>query len=496
MTAVDTLPPEAVPDTAHDHACRVRQAREVAIQGDQLATERQHARDKLTARERLECLLDENSFTELDLFRRQASGPLTDGVVAGSGTVHGRRVFAYAQDFRIFGGSLGEAHAAKIHKVMDLALAVGAPLIALNDSGGARIQEGVTALAGYGGIFRRNVRASGVIPQISVILGPCAGGAAYSPALGDLVVMSGPDALLFLTGPQIVEQVTHERIDARDLGGARVHRGNGVAHLVADDDLLAGDLVRALLCHLPQSEAGPLPLSPPRPPRAGDPGDVLPSRAREVYDVRDAAARIVDGGELLELAARWARNLVVGLARLDGSPVGVIANQPRHLGGTLDADAAQKGSWFVSLCDRFGIPLVVLVDTPGFLPGATQEREGVIRHGAAFLRAFARATVPRVTVTLRQAYGGAHIVMNSRDLGADHTLAWDGALIGVMGARQAVGLTERRAIAAGADAEALADAYAERHLPAERAAADGLVDEVIAPADTRDRLLAVLGARG
>jgi acetyl-CoA carboxylase carboxyltransferase component len=432
---------------------------------------------------RLELLLDPGSLRPL----RSGVG---DGVLAGSGSVCGRPVFAWAQDATVHGGALGARGGETIAHTIRRASAAGAPVVGFPHSGGARLQEGAAALAAYGAIFRAQALAR--VPQISVVAGPCAGGAAYSPALGDFVIMAGPGALMFLTGPGVVAQVTRERIGAAELGGPRVHRANGVAQLIAEDELQAGDFARALLGHLPQREGGALPLVPPRPPRPGDPRDVLPARAREVYDVRGVIARIVDGGELLELAGRWARNLVCGLGRLDGSPVGVLANQPRFLGGTLDAAAAEKGAWFVSLCERFGIPLVVLVDTPGFLPGATQERDGVIRHGAAFLRAFGKATVPRVTVTLRQAYGGAHIVMNSRDLGADHTLAWDGSLIGVMGPSQAVALIERRAIAAGADVAALAAVYAEEHLPAERAASAGLVDEVIAPADTRDRLLAVL----
>lgn len=438
------------------------------------------------AQARVELLLDPGTFRPL----RAAVG---DGVLAGSGRVNGRPAVAWAQDATHQGGSLGARGGETIARAIQRAAAGGAPVIGFPHSAGARLQEGTAALAAYGAIFRAQALAR--VPQLSVVGGACAGGAAYSPALGDFVIMAGPGALLFLTGPGVVEQVTRERIAPSDLGGPRVHRSNGVAHLLADDDLHACELARALLAYLPQLEGGSLPLSPPRPPRPGDPADVLPARPREVYDVRDVVARIVDGGDLLELSDRWGRNLVVGLARLDGSPVGVIANQPRHLGGTLDAIAAQKGAWFVSLCDRFGIPLVVLVDTPGFLPGATQERDGVIRHGAAFLRAFGRATVPRVTVTLRQAYGGAHIVMNSRDLGADHTLAWEGAQIGVMGSPQAVALIERRSIAAGADPLRLADEYAASHLPAQRAAAAGFVDEVIAPADTRDRLLAALEVR-
>ncbi|MEA2341592.1 MAG: methylmalonyl-CoA decarboxylase subunit alpha [Solirubrobacteraceae bacterium] len=445
------------------------------------------AHDVPLARARLELLFDAGSF-------RPTRSAVGDGVVAGSGRVAGRPLHAWAQDGTHKGGSLGAAGGETIARTIRRAAATGTPVVGFPHSGGARLQEGVAALTAYGAIFRAQSLAT--VPQISVISGPCAGGAAYSPTLGDLTVMAGAEARMFLTGPQIIERVTRERISAEDLGGAKVHGRNGVAHLVAPDDVAAADLVRRVLGFLPSVAGGGLPVAPPAPPRPGDPGHVVPERDREVYDVRDVAARILDGGDLLELAPRWARNLVTGFGRLDGHPVGLIANQPRHLGGCLDADSAQKGSWFVDLCDRYGLPLVVLVDTPGFLPGARQERDGVLRHGAGLLRAFSCATVPRVTVTLRQAFGGAHIVMNSRDLGADAALAWPGARIGVMGARQAVELVERRRIAAGADAAALADAYADEHLPVGRAAAEGFVDEVVAPDETRDRLIGELEVRG
>ncbi len=435
---------------------------------------------------RLELLLDPGTL-------RPLRADVGDGVAAGSGRVHGRPVFAWAQDGQHRGGSLGALGGETIAETIRRADGRGVPVVGFPHSGGARLQEGTAALTAYAAIFRAQARAR--VPQISVITGPCAGGAAYSPALGDLTVMVAADGLMFLTGPKVVEQVTREQVSAQALGGARVHGANGVAQLVAEDELAATELARELLAYLPPHEGASLPLAPPRPPRPGDPGDVLPARTALVYDVREVIVRIVDGGELRELAPRWARNLVVGFARLDGAPVGVIANQPRYLGGTLDARSSEKGAWFVRLCDRFEIPLVVLVDTPGFLPGTRQERDGVIRHGAGLLRAFARASTPRVTVTLRQAYGGAHIVMNSRDLGADHTLAWPSAQIGVMGARQAVELIERSAIAGGADRDTLAAAYGDEHLPVARAAAAGYVDEVIAPADTRDRLLSALGAR-
>jgi acetyl-CoA carboxylase carboxyltransferase component len=332
------------------------------------------------------------------------------------------------------------------------------------------------------------------VPQISVIGGPCAGGAAYSPALGDLTVMAGHDAKMFLTGPAVVERVTREKVTALELGGPKVHGRNGVAHLFAEHDVHAAEMVRSALAHLPSKAGGGLPLYPPADPAPGDPGEVLPAREREVYDVRDVAARLIDDGELLEFGPRWARNLVVGFARISGAPVGIIANQPKHLGGCLDAESSQKGAWFVDLCDRFGLPLVVLVDTPGFLPGVSQEQAGVIRHGASLLRAFSVATTPRITVTLRAAYGGAHIVMNSRDLGADLTMAWPHAKIGVMGPRQAVEIVNRREIAAGADADALSDTYAAEHLPVRVAASRGYVDEVVAPSETRERIAFALEA--
>jgi acetyl-CoA carboxylase carboxyltransferase component len=435
------------------------------------------------ARVRLELLFDPGMFRPV----RSAVG---DGFVAGSGRVNGRAVCAWAQDGGHRGGSLGAAGGETIARTIARADALGCAVVGFPHSGGARLQEGTASLQAYAAIFRAQSLAT--VPQVSVIGGPCAGGAAYSPALGDLTIMAGPDARLFLTGPQIVEAVTRERITSDELGGPKVHAHNGVAHLQASGDVEAAQLTRAFLSHLPSRVGDPLPLHPPREPLGSDPSETVPDEPRRVYDVRDVIARLVDGGELLELAPRWARNIVVGLACIDGSPVGVIANQPRHLGGCLDASSSEKGAWFVSLCDRFGIPLAVLADTPGFLPGATQEQAGVIRHGASLLRAFATATVPRVTVTLRQAFGGAHIVMNSRDLGATLTLAWPRARIGVMGAKQAVELVERRAIAAGADAASLARDYEERHLPVDVAAAAGHVDEIVSPADTRERLAELL----
>jgi acetyl-CoA carboxylase carboxyltransferase component len=438
--------------------------------------------EQLAARARLELLFDAGSYRPI----RSAVG---DGVLSGSGRVQGRAVCAWAQDGSFKGGSLGAAGGETIARTIQRADAMGVPVVGFPHSGGARLQEGVAALTAYGSIFRAQALAK--IPMISVVSGPCAGGAAYSPALGDFVVMT-QEAVMFLTGPKIIERVTREQISAADLGGPKVHGANGVSHMVARDDVHAAELVRELLTFLPNTIGSGTPLVPPVDAPGGDPSDPLPESDRKVYDVRDVAAALLDDGTLFELAPKWARNLTVAFGRIEGRAVGVIANQARYLGGCLDAAAAEKGAWFVDMCNRFGIPLVVLADTPGFLPGAAQEQAGVLRHGASLLRAFGAATVPRVTVTLRQAYGGAHIVMNSRDLGATLTLAWPKARIGVMGARQAVELVRRREIEAGADAALLAEAYEAEHLPVRIAAAAGFVDEVIAPSETRDRIAHVL----
>jgi acetyl-CoA carboxylase carboxyltransferase component len=516
MTAAEELPAiaDVVPDGAAapgDHVSLLRQARWLAIRGDRGATERQHAKGKLTARERLERLLDPGSFMEVDLFRRrQPSGPpgggapWTDGVVTGSGTVNGARVFAYAQDFRIFGGSLGEMHAAKIHKVMDLATAMGAPLIALNDSGGARIQEGVTALAGYGGIFRRNVQASGVIPQISVIMGPCAGGAAYSPALTDFIFMVRDTAHMFITGPDVVKAVTGESISHEQLGGAAVHEtASGVATFVYDDEVSCLDDVRYLLSLLPPNNHELPPAC-----ETGDPPgricprllDIVPADPKKPYDMREVIAEIADCGEFMELHERWAPNIVCALARLGGHTVGIVANQPMFLAGVLDIHASDKAARFIQLCDAFNIPLVTLVDVPGFLPGAEQEHGGIIRHGAKLLYAYCAATVPRVQVILRKAYGGAYIVMDSRSIGADLSFAWPGNEIAVMGAEAAVGVLHRRELATASDPgtlrERLAASYKQRLMHPYYAAERGLVDDVIDPEDTRVMVVRALEMLG
>ncbi|MFC4907584.1 acyl-CoA carboxylase subunit beta [Actinomadura gamaensis] len=478
------------------------------------ATRRQHAKGKLTVRERLELLFDPGTFQEVEQLRRhRASGfgledrrPATDGVVTGWGRVDGRTVFAYAHDFRVFGGSLGEAHAAKIHKLMDLAEAAGAPLVGLNDGAGARIQEGVTALAGYGGIFRRSVRASGVIPQISVVLGPCAGGATYSPALTDFVFMVRGTAQMYITGPDVVGAVTGESVTHEELGGAEMHGAvSGVAAIVCDDEAECLAEVRYLLSMLPSNNRELAPVA-----FTADPADrscdalldLVPPNPRQSYDVRDVIREIVDDGEVFEVHARWATNLVCALTRLDGHVVGVVANQPSVSAGVLDIPASEKGARFVQFCDAFSIPLVTLVDVPGFLPGKDQEYGGIIRHGAKLLYAYCNATVPRVQVILRKAYGGAYIVMDSRSIGCDLSFAWPTNEIAVMGAEGAANVVFRREIAAAPDPdEARAQRikeYRQELMHSYYAAERGLVDDVIDPADTRRvlvRSLAMLRAK-
>jgi acetyl-CoA carboxylase carboxyltransferase component len=450
-------------------------------------------RERLAPLGRLEALCDPGS---LELIRtrissRSARSAPGDGVVAGAGSVGGRPVYCYAQDQGFAGGSLGTAQAETIVRLLELAGRASAPVVGFIASGGARIDEGAGALGGYGAIFRQHVALSGRVPQISVITGTSAGGGAYSPALTDFVVMT-EDSRLFLTGPSVVEEVMGESVTMEELGGARVHSRNGVCDLVAEDDHDAAELVRDLLAHLPQSSAQPPDPAIPQEPFGGNPGAVVPTDPRKVYDVRAVIRSISDGSSMLELSPRWARNMVTALTRLNGHPVGVVANQPHHLGGAIDSSASEKAAGFIRRCDAFGLPLVVLVDTPGFLPGTKQESLGVIRRGAGLLHAFSAARVPKVTVVLRKAYGGGFITMNSRELGADLVLAWPGAEIGVLGARQAVGIINRRAIESSADPVAehdrLAAEYAERHLTADVAAAGGDVDEVIDPGETRARL--------
>jgi acetyl-CoA carboxylase carboxyltransferase component len=456
-------------------------------------------RQVLSPIERLEALCDRGSLTLLrsDVLSRRMGDKARpgDGVIAGAGRVDGRPVFCYAQDPSYLGGSLGEQHADSIVRVLQLAGRAGAPVIGFIESGGARIPEGTAALAGYARIFREHVKLSGRVPQISVICGASAGGGSYSPALTDFVVMT-ERANMFLTGPAVVREVMGEDVDAFSLGGPKVHERNGVAHFVAADDNDAALLVRDLLDHLPANQTERPPRWRPVGPPGYGAGEPVPEDERKVYDVRDVARGILDGGRLLEYGEKWARNVMCGFGRLDGRPVGVVANQPRYLGGVLDAESAAKAARFVRTCNQFGIALVVLVDTPGFLPGTKQEGAGVIRHGAKLVHAFAEAEVPKVTVVLRKAFGGAFIAMNARDLGADYAFAWPQAQIGVMGAKQAVTIVNRRDIAAAEDKQAareeLAAAYTDQHLSASVAAAEGFIDEVILPDDTRRRLCEAL----
>ncbi|MFI1866464.1 acyl-CoA carboxylase subunit beta [Streptomyces jumonjinensis] len=515
MTALDDRPrtaeepaPPSRPDL-HARTTELLRLRQAVRGGPGAgATEAQRTRGKLTVHERLDLLFDDGTFVEIEGFRRhRASGfgledrrPHTDGVVTGWGRVHGRTVFAYAHDFRIFGGSLGESHAEKIHKIMDMAEAAGAPLVSLNDGAGARIQEGVSALAGYGGIFRRNVRASGVIPQISVMLGPCAGGATYSPALTDFVFMVRGISQMFITGPDVVEAVTGEKVSQEQLGGADLHAAvSGAASFAYDDEESCLEDVRHLLSLLPANNRE---LPPAVAPEDGLDGldesllDVVPADPHQPYDMREVIARLVDDSEFLEVHERWAPNLLCALARIDGRTVGLVANQPQHLAGVLDIEASHKGASFIQICDAFNIPLVTLVDVPGFLPGTQQEHSGIIRHGAKLLYAYCNATVPRIQVILRKAYGGAYIVMDSRSIGCDLSFAWPTNEIAVMGAEGAVNVIHRRAMAAAEDPEAtrrvLTEEYRDALMHPYYAAERGLVDDVIDPRATRPVLAEAL----
>ncbi len=489
-----------------ERIARLERMRDEAAQGGgPVRVERQHAWGKLTARERLDVLLDPGSFVELDAFVTHRATEfgldrqhfLGDGVVTGHGMIDGRLVFVFSQDFTVFGGSLSEAYAEKICKVMDLAMKVGAPVIGLNDSGGARIQEGVVSLGGYADIFLRNVLASGVIPQISVILGPCAGGAVYSPAMTDFTVMVDGTSYMFVTGPNVVKAVTHEEVDAESLGGAAVHTGrSGVAHLSAADEAQAMDHVRRLLAHLPQNN-----LSDPPHVATADPSGrmdaeldaVVPDEPHTPYDMHDVLRRVVDDGAFFELQPLWAGNILIGYARLGGRPVGIVAQQPSVLAGALDIDASVKAARFVRTCDAFNIPLVTFVDVPGFLPGVAQEHGGIIKHGAKLLYAYCEATVPKVTVITRKAYGGAYDVMSSKHIRGDMNFAWPTAEIAVMGAEGAVNIVFKDAIAGAEDqaserARLVAEYETEFSNPYV-AAARGYIDEVILPRETRPRLI-------
>ncbi len=493
--------------TNEERTARLEAMRERArLGGGRVRIDQQHARGKLTARERVELLVDAGSFVEIDAFvtARGSDGDddaiLGDGVVTGHGTIDGRNVFVFSQDFTVFGGSLSEAYAAKVCKVMDLAMRVGAPIIGLNDSGGARIQEGVVSLGGYADIFLRNTLASGVVPQLSVVMGPCAGGAVYSPAITDFTVMVEGTSYMFVTGPNVVKAVTHEDVDAERLGGATTHTTrSGVAHIAAPDEATALATARRILSFLPQNNLA----DPPRRPPGDDPerrepalDRVIPDDASRPYDMHDVIGPVVDDGDFLEIQPGWAENVIVGFARLGGRSVGIVAQQPSVLAGALDIDASVKAARFVRTCDCFNIPLVSFVDVPGFLPGVDQEDGGIIRHGAKLLFAYCEATVPKLTVITRKAYGGAYDVMSSKHIRGDMNFAWPTAEIAVMGPAGAVNVIHRDAIDAAADPDVerarLIAEYEEQFANPYIAASRGYVDDVILPSETRPRLIRAL----
>jgi propionyl-CoA carboxylase beta chain len=476
--------------------------------GGQDRLDRQHAAGKLTARERIDLLFDPGTFEEVDKlvthrcldFGMADQIVPGDGVVAGHGLVDGRQVFAFAQDFTVFGGSLSETNAAKIVKIMDLAMKLGAPVVGLNDSGGARIQEGVLSLAGYADIFLRNTLASGVIPQISAIMGPCAGGAVYSPAITDFTIMVKNTSYMFVTGPDVLKTVTHEDVSKEDLGGAMTHNAtSGVAHFAVEDDRECLALIRELLSFMPSNNLDDAPRS-----ATSDPPDreepaldrMVPANPSQPYDMLDVILAIVDEGDFLEVHQHYAKNLLVGFARLDGRPVGIVANQPAVLAGTLDIDASVKGARFVRFCDAFNIPLVTFEDVPGFLPGTVQEYGGIIRHGAKLLFAFAEATVPKVTVITRKAYGGAYCVMSSKHIRTDFNYAWPTAELAVMGPEGAVNILYKRELDASADPAAARSEkvkeFREKFANPYIAAGRGFLDEIIRPRATRRKLIATL----
>ncbi|MGH7033612.1 MAG: acyl-CoA carboxylase subunit beta [Stellaceae bacterium] len=460
----------------------------------------QHAKGKLTARERLELLFDPDSFEEWDMFVEHRSTDFGideqkvpgDGVVTGHGLVNGRTVFAFSQDFTVFGGSLSEAHAEKICKIMDQAMKVGAPVIGLNDSGGARIQEGVASLAAYAEVFQRNVLASGVIPQISLVMGPCAGGAVYSPAMTDFIFMVKDSSYMFVTGPDVVKTVTQESVSQEELGGAVTHTTrSGVADLAFENDVVALLQLRRFMDFLPLSNRSKPPVRP-----TADPADraepsldtLVPLNPNKPYDMRELIVKIADEGDFFELAPDWAKNILIGFVRLDGHPAGIVANQPMVLAGCLDIDSARKAARFVRFCDCFDIPLVTFVDVPGFLPGTTQEYGGIIKHGAKLLYAFAEATVPKVTVITRKAYGGAYDVMSSKHLRGDVNYAWPSAEIAVMGPKGAVEIIFRGDLGDPAKIEARTEEYREKFANPFVAGARGYIDDVITPQSTRRRV--------
>ena len=495
--------------TADDKIEQLREMRARArLGGGEERIARQHERGKLTARERVERLLDPGTFREIDMFvthRTVGFGIeelkiLGDSVVTGWGKVNGRTVYVFSQDFTVFGGSLGEVHAEKICKIMDLAMKNGAPVIGINDSGGARIQEGVVSLAAYAYVFQRNVMASGVVPQISAVMGPCAGGAVYSPAMTDFILMVKETSFMHITGPEVIRAVTREEVTSEELGGAVTHNTrSGVAHFAAEDEDEAFETLRSLLSYLPQNNAEDPPFVPTDdPPDRADEGlnTIVPENPNKPYDIKKVIAMVVDDGEFLEVHQGYAQNIVVGFARLGGLSVGIVAQQPQVLAGVLDIDASRKGARFVRFCDAFNIPIITLVDVPGFLPGVAQEHGGIIVHGAKLLYAYCEATVPKITIITRKAYGGAYDVMSSKHIRGDISYAWPSAEIAVMGPDGAVNIIFRKEIGAAEDPEArreaLVDEYRRTFANPYVAAARGYIDDVIEPAQTRSRLIEAL----
>ena len=481
-----------------------------AMKGDPVRVEKQHNAGKMTARERIDALLDQDSFVELDALVKHRNSnfgldkkrPEGDGVITGHGTINGRTVYLFAQDFTVFGGALGEAHAQKICKVMDLASKTGCPIIGLNDSGGARIQEGVVSLGGYAEIFYRNVTSSGVIPQFSLILGPCAGGAVYSPAMTDFTLMVKNSSHMFITGPDVIKTVTHEDVTFEDLGGAMTHNSvSGVAHLACENEEDVFDSLRELLSYIPQNNAEGAPILEYNGSKESidELDSIIPDSSNEPYDIRDVINLVFDD-DIFEIQPHWAKNIITGFARLQGHSIGVVANQPSVLAGCLDIDASTKAARFVRFCDAFNIPLVTFVDVPGFLPGTEQEQGGIIRHGAKLLYAFSEASVPKLTVITRKAYGGAYDVMSSKHIRADLNVAWPTAEIAVMGSEGAVNIIFRKEIGESSDPEKkhqeLTEEYKEKFASPYIAAEMGYIDRVIFPRDTRKELLVALERYG
>ncbi|HEV2075913.1 MAG TPA: acyl-CoA carboxylase subunit beta [Thermoleophilaceae bacterium] len=500
---------EKVPETYEEKLAQLEELRHAAVHSaSEQAVEKQHAKGKLTARERIERLVDPGSFQELDTFVRhrtyefdmERNRPWGDAVVTGHALIDGRPVALFSQDFTVFGGSLGEVMAEKMCKVMDLAARIGCPVIGINDSGGARIQEGVVSLGAYGDVFVRNVQCSGVIPQISQIMGPCAGGAVYSPAMTDFIFMVKETSHMFITGPEVIKTVTGEEVEFEELGGAMSHNTkSGVAHFASDDEEACLEDVRYLMSFLPQNNLD----TPPRVDTGDDPDRmdeeldrIVPAEPNKPYDMREVIHRIVDDGEFFEVHEHWARNIVIGLSRLNGRPIGVVGNQPAQLAGVLDIDSSTKGARFVRFCDAFNIPLLTFTDVPGFLPGTTQEWGGIIRHGAKLLYAFTEATVPKLTVVTRKAYGGAYDVMNSKHMLADFNFAWPTSEVAVMGPEGAVNIIHRRDIQSSPTPEARRDKlisdYKARFANPYSAAERGYIDDVIVPHETRPKLIRAL----